>query len=124
MVISAVLGLVFSVYSYVLLFFYSPFLALVATGLIATALAATVLASYREVPYQREIQRLQGELTGTVRAVLLGIGKLRVAGAETRGYVRWVRQFSQQRRFLDPGAHRRQPADDLQQRLPGSSRRW
>jgi ATP-binding cassette subfamily C protein len=98
-VISAVLGVVFSVYSYALLFVYSGSIALVATGLIAAALAATLLASYRQVPYQREIQRIQGDLSGTVLQFLTGIGKLRVAGAESRAYVRWVRGFSQQRRF-------------------------
>jgi NHLM bacteriocin system ABC transporter ATP-binding protein len=90
---------IFSGFLFLLLFYYSGKLALVATGLVLVALTATSLALYLKLQLQRSIIRLQGQISGLVLQLLTGIAKLRVSGAEGRAFSEWAKAFAQQKRL-------------------------
>jgi len=95
---TSLLGAIFSLASFALLFYYSVPLALVAAGLVVLLLAVTGLLSYLQVREQRELLRIEGKVASLVLGLIQGIGKLRVGGAERRAYARWAERFTEQRR--------------------------
>lgn len=90
---------VFSLFTFALLFYYSWKLALFATVLVGVALAATLTLGYLKVRIQRRVVDVEGRISGLVLQLLGGIAKLRVTGAESRGFTRWASQFTQQKRL-------------------------
>ncbi|MGH9350156.1 MAG: NHLP bacteriocin export ABC transporter permease/ATPase subunit [Vicinamibacterales bacterium] len=96
--IRAVLGGVFSVFNFALLFFYDVRLALCAAVLVATAVLVFTGLAYFQRVQQREVAAIQAKTSGIILQLLTGIRKLRVAGAETRAFAIWARLFSTQRR--------------------------
>ncbi|WP_456426423.1 NHLP bacteriocin export ABC transporter permease/ATPase subunit [Rhodocaloribacter sp.] len=97
--VSSILGGLFSVFNFGLLFYYDSYLALWATGLTLVALAVSVAGSYFQLRHQRRIADLQSWLSGKVLQFITGITKLRVAGAESKAFERWARSFGEQRRL-------------------------
>ena len=96
---SSLLGGVFSIFSFGLLFYYSASLALVATGLVFVAAAMTVIAGVRQVRLKRALLHLEGRIGGLVLQLITGMSKLRVAGAEARAFAVWAKEFTEQRRL-------------------------
>lgn len=90
-VVTAVLGAAFSVFSFALLFFYDVRLALVAAVLLLLATALGVVAFVIQVRDRRSAFDVRGRQTGLVFQMLNGITKLRVAGAEARAFSVWAR---------------------------------
>lgn len=97
-VLTLVLGAVFSVFSFALLFYYSWRLALLATGLVALFMAVTAGLVWLQLRHQRPLLELQGRIASLLFGLINGISKLRVAGAEARAYARWADRFAEQRR--------------------------
>jgi ATP-binding cassette subfamily C protein len=97
-VLTSILAAVFSVFSFVLLFYYSWRLALAATALVVVLSGITALLLWLQLRHQRELLRLQGKIASLLFALIHGIAKLRVAGAEARAYARWAAAFAEQRR--------------------------
>ena len=97
--VSAILGVIFSLFNVALLFHYSPRLALVAIVVVAFILAVTLLLSYIQVRQRRPLITRQSALSGLVVQLINGIGKLRVTGAEDRAFAVWARAFADQRRI-------------------------
>lgn len=95
-VVTSVLGGLFSIFSYALLFVYSLPLAALATALLATAFAVTVAVNVMQLRPQRARFRLTGRLSGMILQFLVGIAKLRVAGAEARAFGTWAGAFAEQ----------------------------
>ena len=97
-VLTALLSAVFSVFSFALLFSYSPRLAFVATGLVALLLAVTALLVWLQLRKQRQLLHLEGRIASLLFGLINAVGKLRVAGAERRAYALWAERFAEQRR--------------------------
>jgi len=97
-VISSVLSGVFSIFSFLLLFYYSWRLALVASALVFVACAASIASMYFQIGYQREVVRARGHISGMVLGFIDNIARLRVAGAEARAFAAWAREFSTQKK--------------------------
>jgi NHLM bacteriocin system ABC transporter ATP-binding protein len=97
-VLSALLSGIFSVFSFGLLFYYSPRLALVATLLTLAALVLTVVAGMFQLKLQRRISDSMGRIAGLVVEFISGIAKFRIAGGERRAFVLWVTEFAAQKR--------------------------
>lgn len=95
--VSALLGGVFSLVNFALMFMYSPTMAWRASLLILVAVAVTTVGSLLQLRHQRHAVDLQAKLSGVVLQLLVGVAKLRVAGAETRAFVRWATRFADQR---------------------------
>ncbi|HEX4498009.1 MAG TPA: NHLP bacteriocin export ABC transporter permease/ATPase subunit [Thermoanaerobaculia bacterium] len=96
--LTLLLGAVFSVFSFALLFYYSWRLALIATALVILLTGVTAGLVYLQIRQQRELLRLQGKIASLLFGLINGIAKLRVAGAEARAYARWAERFAEQRR--------------------------
>jgi NHLM bacteriocin system ABC transporter ATP-binding protein len=94
---TALLGGIFSVFSFGLLFYYSVRLAWWGTLVIGVAIAVSAVASYLQLRSQRGIAALRSRTAGMVLQFLGSIGKLRVAGAEAHAFAIWSRLFSEQR---------------------------
>lgn len=97
--ISSILAGIFSVFSFGLLFYYSPSLAYLATGLVLIAVVVTTAAGYLQVRFERELVALQGKISGLVLQLINGITKFRVAGSEGRAFVYWAGRFSRQKQL-------------------------
>jgi ATP-binding cassette subfamily C protein len=97
-VLTLLLGAVFSVFSFGLLFYYSWRLALIATVLVLLLSGVTAALVYLQIRHQRALLDLQGKIASLLFGLINGIAKLRVAGAEARAYARWADRFAEQRR--------------------------
>ena len=95
---TAVVGGVFSVFSYALLFYYSWRLALVASLLVALLVGATWLLARAQMRHHRAAFRLQGAIDGLVFQMILGVSKLRIAHAEHFALARWAERYAEQKR--------------------------
>lgn len=99
--LQSLLGVLFSCFSLVLLFFYNWKLALVAMSMVLVAILVTVYLGIRQLEHERERIRHQGRAEGFILQMLTGINKLRAAAAEKRAYARWARFFTEQKgRFV------------------------
>ncbi len=96
--LSALLSGIFSVFSFGMLFYYSPRLSVVATLLTLVAVAVTVVAGMRGLKLQRQMSQNAGSIAGIVVEFITAIAKFRIAGAERRAFVLWVKQFATQKR--------------------------
>ncbi|NDD29628.1 MAG: NHLP bacteriocin export ABC transporter permease/ATPase subunit [Proteobacteria bacterium] len=97
--LQALLGAVFSVFSFLIMFVYSPELAMVGCLLIVVMFAFTVWAGLTYTKRAHQIADITGELSGRVLQLLRGIAKIRLSGAEGSAFNRWVEAFSKQRRL-------------------------
>jgi len=95
--VAPVLAAAFSILNVALLFYYDAPLAAVAVGLAASSLFVTGLAFRLQLRDRRGISEIQGRLSGMVLQFITGISKLRVAGAESRAFAAWAKQYSQQK---------------------------
>jgi NHLM bacteriocin system ABC transporter ATP-binding protein len=98
-VIFSILSGVFSIFSFVLLFYYSWQLSLVATAAVLIAVAASGASIYVQVRYQRQIFHARGRISGMVLGFIDNIARLRVCGAEPRAFAVWAGEFSRQKQL-------------------------
>lgn len=97
--INALLGGMFAAVYLGLLFSYSSKLGLVAIGLATISALVTVLSGVRMIALQRVEQEVAGKISGLVFQLISGIAKLRVSGAEGRGFAQWGARFAEQKRW-------------------------
>ena len=95
---NAVVGGVFSIFSFGLLFYYSWYLALTTLGLMTVLAGLTWFLARGQVRHHRVAFRIQGAIDGLVFQVITGLAKLRVANAESYALTRWAEKFSEQKR--------------------------
>jgi ATP-binding cassette subfamily C protein len=95
----SILDAIFSVLAFVLMFWYSWRLALVAVGLGLLAVLLTLALTGLQIPPQRALMRDMGRVGGLTYQLLTAIGKLRIAGAEARAFGRWTGVLAQQKEY-------------------------
>ncbi len=88
---------VFSVFTFAVLFYYSPSLALLATGLALVIFLGAFVIGFQNLQHQREATRISGHLSGVLLQIIQGIAKLRVSGAEARAFAAWAKEFAQEK---------------------------
>ncbi|MBN1201263.1 MAG: NHLP bacteriocin export ABC transporter permease/ATPase subunit [Anaerolineae bacterium] len=96
-IMTTILDSLSSLLNVIILFVYSAQLALVALALVLVAVLAMVLTGYYQMHHQRELSRIQRQISGKVLQFLTGIAKLRVAGAERQALAIWAERFASQR---------------------------
>jgi len=96
-VVESIFAGIFSLFYFLLLFYYNWKLALVATALGLFAVGYTLLIGYYFVKYQKPVQELEGKISGLLLQLLTGINKLRVTGTEDRAFALWAKEFSEQK---------------------------
>lgn len=100
-VISAILTGAMSLLNLFLCYYYSPQLAWIA---IASALVTSMLAAATAYLIRRkalELEKLAGKLFGFSVQLVMGVPKLRVAGAEQRAFNQWAKRYAEQLRLVD-----------------------
>ncbi len=97
--VTALLGGLFSLVNFALMFSYSPRMAWWATLLIAVAVGIASVGSWLQLRQNRRVAEVQARVSGLVLQLLTGVTKLRVAGAEARAFTRWATRFGEQRRL-------------------------
>jgi NHLM bacteriocin system ABC transporter ATP-binding protein len=95
--LSSILSGFFSIFSFLLLFYYSWQLAIIASGLTLIAFAVLAVSAYFQVKFQREIHRVRGRISGVLLEFIRNIAKLRVTGTEPRAFAAWAREFATQK---------------------------
>ena len=96
---SSLLTFVFSLVTFVLLFYYDVRLAMIGTLLFIVVVAATVVTAFIQLPIERMQYQVRGKVAGIVLQILTGISRLRVAGAENRALAYWAGHYSRQVRL-------------------------
>jgi NHLM bacteriocin system ABC transporter ATP-binding protein len=90
---------IFSIFNFLLLFYYSAKLALVAAAMVAIALTVTLVIGFLKLRYERQLAEVEGKLSGATVQYLNGITKIRVASAESRVFSRWAEQYTKFRKL-------------------------
>jgi NHLM bacteriocin system ABC transporter ATP-binding protein len=97
--VTAIMGGIFSIGNFALMYYYSATMAWRGTLLILAAITITAFGSYLQLRPQRGVMALQAKTSGLVLQLLTSIAKLRVAAAEAPAFALWARHFSAQRRL-------------------------
>jgi ATP-binding cassette subfamily C protein len=90
---NSILSSVFSVFNFFLLFYYSFKLAILACVFVIITFAVSSLQSWFQIKIQRQAMEIGGRTTSLVLQLIFGIPKLRVAGAEKRGFAVWCSKY-------------------------------
>jgi NHLM bacteriocin system ABC transporter ATP-binding protein len=96
-VIGTLLSAAFSVSSLALILYYEWRLALVAVALALCQVAVMVGVNLRLLGWRRRMLETEGRLQALSLQLIQGIAKLKVAGAEARGFARWAPLFIERR---------------------------
>ncbi|MEC9373359.1 MAG: ABC transporter transmembrane domain-containing protein, partial [Planctomycetota bacterium] len=89
----------FSIFSLGLLFYYSPWMAMIGLLLVLCAVVVIVACGAAQIRYQRQIEESQGKLESLMLQLLQGISKIRIAAAEDRAFAQWATKFAAQTRL-------------------------
>ena len=81
------------------IFSFAPSLVLPSIGIIAATVVISIAASFVQVKISRERMQLSAKESGMSYAMLNGIQKIKLTGAEKRAFSRWARLYAQVARF-------------------------
>jgi len=98
-VLGSLVSGVFSVFSFGLLFYYSPAVAGIASVLALILAGVTAFTGFRLLDATMRSEELAGSINSMVLEIITGIVKLRLAGAEDRAFTVWGKDFATQRVF-------------------------
>jgi ATP-binding cassette subfamily C protein len=94
---------IFSAVSVLLLFYYSPALAILAVALVGFAFVVFSALGFFQVRYLRDALDRAGRIAGMCFQFVNGIGKFRVSGTEGRVFAVWSKEFARQRQIAFKG---------------------
>ena len=90
----------FSLLYVVQIFSFAPVLAVPALAVALVQLAAVLLALRSTIRYNRAQMQQKTKLSGVVPALLHGVPKLKIAGAESRAFSFWARRYAEMAQAL------------------------
>ncbi|CAK0757033.1 NHLP bacteriocin export ABC transporter permease/ATPase subunit [Azospirillaceae bacterium] len=94
MVLGSLFSGIFSIFSFALLFVYSPLVAVIASILIAVLIGMTIFCGLRLIDAVDRAEDMAGAINSIVLELITGIVKLRLAGAEDRAFNLWGKKFA------------------------------
>ena len=97
--LNTILSSIFSIFTFALLFYYDIKLAGVAAVLVILAILVMGCLGYWQVRYERKVLEISNNISGMMLQFIGGITKFRVAGAESRAFYRWSKEFGEQRKL-------------------------
>ncbi len=97
--LNTILSGIFSIFTFVLLFYYDARLAGVAAVLVAFAVLVMGYLGYNKVGWERKILDVSNHISGLMLQLVSGVTKFRVAGAESMAFARWAQEFHRQRKM-------------------------
>ncbi|MBR2383581.1 MAG: ATP-binding cassette domain-containing protein, partial [Anaerotignum sp.] len=100
MLVSAVLGTgltsLFSLLYITQIFAYAPSLVIPALIIILVTLAFSLLTTFAQMRYSKKQMELGAKESGMSYALINGVQKIRLSGAEKRAYARWAKLYAQE----------------------------
>ncbi|MFT4872718.1 NHLP bacteriocin export ABC transporter permease/ATPase subunit, partial [Congregibacter sp.] len=93
-VVSTILGGMFSSMSLIMMFYYASPLAWIAIGLTAVGMLFAGLTIYLQLKHLRKVIDLEGAISGMTLQFITGVSKLRITGAEDRAFAIWAKIFA------------------------------
>ncbi|BAU12365.1 ABC transporter related [Leptolyngbya sp. NIES-3755] len=99
-VLRSIFTSLFSLLNLGLLFYYNASLALIAVLVALVNITVTIVSGVMTLRKVRPLLELQGQLFGIMVQMINGVTKLRVAGAESRAFAHWGKQYSQQIKWM------------------------
>lgn len=104
-VLSTGLTSVFSLVYIGQIFAYAPALVAPALLVIAATIVVSILTTYAQLRVSRQQMQLGAEESGLTYALISGVQKIKLAGAEKRAFAKWGNQFAKSARLeYDPPA--------------------
>ena len=97
-VLSTGLTSVFSLVYISQIFAYAPALVLPALGVILATIALSLVTTFYQMKYTKKQMELSTEERGMSYAMITGIQKIRLSGAEKRMFARWSKLYAEQLR--------------------------
>ncbi|MBF0237753.1 MAG: NHLP bacteriocin export ABC transporter permease/ATPase subunit, partial [SAR324 cluster bacterium] len=98
-VFSSILGGVFGIFNFTLLFYYDSTLAWIASLLVSIMVVVTVVVGALQIRFQRFLLNQRGKITGMLLQFISSVSKIRVAGAEDYAFAAWSREFVYQKKL-------------------------
>lgn len=92
-IMQSAMTVLFSLFSLLLLFWYSWKLAFIAVAIVALMLGASLAIALAQIPLQREMIGRGGKIEGLIFQLLTGLSKLRISASEPRAFAKWAEQF-------------------------------
>lgn len=97
--IKVLLSGIFSLFYFVAMLYYSPFLALIGLLLVLINTTISSVCIIYKIAIERKILALSGLLNGIVIQIISGVSKLRISGAENRAFAYWSTPFTEYQRL-------------------------
>jgi NHLM bacteriocin system ABC transporter ATP-binding protein len=99
-VLNTLLSAIFSVFTFAVLIYYEWRLAFVASAVVLVQLTGITFVNLRILAWRRRSLAVESRQQSLSLQLLQGISKIKIAGAEARGFARWAKVFME-RRDLD-----------------------
>ncbi|MCF8011124.1 MAG: NHLP bacteriocin export ABC transporter permease/ATPase subunit [Clostridiales bacterium] len=96
-VINTVISFIFSIFYFLLLFYYSWRLALICMVIVIFVMGISLLFGFLQIRYEHQLIDVKNKLAGKVFNLLSGVSKIKTSGAEKRAFYNWAEQFSEVR---------------------------
>ena len=98
--LNSILSGIFSVFTFVLLYYYNSKLATVAALLVVLSILIMAFLASRKVKYEHRILAASNHITGLLLPLIGSVTKLKIAGAQSRAFARWANDFRIQYRLI------------------------
>ena len=98
-VLVTLLGGLFSIFNFAILYYFSWKLAGVATVVVLLQVSVVAGVAVLQLRYRQPLVDVQQRIAGMVFQLISGISKLRVVGAEGRAFSVWADRFAEQRKL-------------------------
>ncbi len=96
-VVISVVGGLFASSNLAVMVWFSPQLSLTAVALAVVAAVFVTAGNFIRMRFEKRVLEVEGQTTGTAFQFMCAIAKLRIAGAESRVFSRWMGAHAQQR---------------------------
>ena len=93
-IFSTGLGAIFSLMYITQIFRYAPALVAPALLIVLVSIAVSILSSLTQIKVSRQVMEKGSKENGLSFALITGIQKIKLAGAEKRAFARWARQYA------------------------------
>ena len=97
-VITMIITSSFSIINGLYIFTINPTIGWIAMVLTAISVAITLVIGKMQMKCQRTSLEMSNDISGMVFELITSVSRLRVAGAESRSYLKWVREYAKQRK--------------------------
>lgn len=97
-VITMIITSSFSIINGLYIFTINPTIGFLAMALTAVSVSITLVIGKMQMKCQRTSLEMSNDISGMVFELITSVSRLRVAGAESRSYLKWVREYAKQRK--------------------------